>query len=144
MSFDTLLNFERLESKVSLNEQETCVLHNLDLVDSLFDELLAEEFILLIDIYYKDVAFFIGGIQLLLLIVPAQARKHGLVRIAQLVMCCSFPLSGFEPFEGLIVADREYEVLLHNEEDLDHSNSVDQILLQLQPEKTVFLFSPSL
>lgn len=122
---DTLLNLEGLKAEVSLDEQETCVLHNFNLVDSLFNELLAEELVLLIDIDDKDVAFLVGSVQLLLLIVPAQTREYSLVRIGKLVMSCPFSFSCFEPLQSLIVTDRENQVLLHDEKDLDHANPMD-------------------
>ena len=60
--FYTFLDFERLETEVSLNEKEARILNYLDLVDSLLDQLLAEELVLLIDVDDKDVAFLICSV----------------------------------------------------------------------------------
>ena len=109
------LDFERLETEVSLNDKEARILHNLDLVDSLLDQLLAEELVLLVDVDDIDVALLISSIQLLLLVVPAQARENSLVWIVELVMSRSFFfLSCFKPFQGLVIANCENEILLHD------------------------------
>lgn len=68
-----------------------------DFVDPLFDELLVEEFVLLVDVDDEDVAFLIGCVQLLLLVIPAHACEDRLVRIRELVMSFTFALRCLEP-----------------------------------------------
>ena len=144
MCFYPFLDLERLEAKVSLNEKEARIFNYLDLVDSLLDQLLAEELVLLINVDDKDVALFISSVQLLLLVVPAQASENGLVWIAKLVMSRSFSFGCFEPLQGLVVANCENEILLHDKQNLNDADPVDEVLLQLQSEEAVLFFSPSL
>ena len=77
------------------------------------------------------------------MVVPAKAREDGLVGIAELVVRGSLFLCCLEPFQSLIVTDSEDQIFLNYEEHLNHANSMDEILLRMQSEETVFLFSPS-
>ena len=89
-------------------------MYDFNLVDSLLDKLLVEKLIFLVHINDINVTFFIGRIQFLFLIVPAQASENGLVWIAKLVMSRSFSFGCFEPFQGLVVANCENEILLND------------------------------
>ena len=100
-------------------------MHNFNFVDPLFDELLTEKLVFLVDIDDKNVAFLISSVELLLLIIPAQAGEDCLVWVAQLVMSGSFPLCSFEPLQCLVVTDSENQILLHDKEDLNYTNSVN-------------------
>ena len=78
-----------------------------------------------------DPALVICSVELLLLHVPVKASKDGFIRVAQLVLGVTLALRGFRPFQGLVVADCENQVLLHDKKYLDHTNPVDQVLLKL-------------
>ncbi len=115
MSFNTFFDLVRLEAIVSLENEESCLLNDLDLSNSFFDQLLGKEFVLLINIYHINVAFLVGSIQFLLLIVPCEASKDSLVGILKLIMGLFFPFGRFKPFKGLVIADCENQVFLNNE-----------------------------
>ena len=108
MSFNTFLDLVRFKSIVCLNKKVASLLHDFNLSYAFFDQLFWEKFILLVNIDDIDVAFLISCVQLLLLIVPAKARKDGLIWVHQLVMSFFLALSRFEPLKLLVVADSEY------------------------------------
>ena len=60
------------------------------------------------------------------LVVPADTRVEGLVRVGDGVLLLT--LGGFEPFQFLIVPDSENQVLLDHEQDLNYADSVDSLL----------------
>ena len=59
-------------------------------------------------------------------------------------MGLSFALCSFKPLQGLVVADCEDQVLLDNDEDLDDTDPMNEVLLELQAENNVSLLSPIL
>ena len=122
---DTLLDLEGFNSVVSLNDEEASLLNDLNAVDPLICKLLANELVLAVDIYDVDVATLITSVELLILIVPAEARKDHFVWVVQLVVCLTLTLSCLKPFERLIVADREDEVLRVDEQHLNHADPVN-------------------
>ena len=141
---DTLLDLKGFHSIVSLNDEEAGLLNDLNAVDPLVRQLLADEFVLSVDVNDVDVATLIACIELLILVVPAEARENNFVRVVQLVVRLTLTFRCLKPFERLIVADREDEVLRVDKEHLNHANPMNQVLLGLQSEQTVFLLSPSL
>ena len=72
-------------------------MYNLDLVDSLLDELLAKQLVLLVDVDHVDVAFLVSSVKFLLLIVPAEACEDCLIRVVELIVCLTLPLSRLKP-----------------------------------------------
>jgi hypothetical protein len=99
---------------------------DLNPVDFLLAELLGDDLVFMVDVDDIDVAFVICGIELMLLVIPADAGVKGLVWIRDAVLL--FALCCFEPFEVLIVADREDQILLNDEENLNNADSVDFLL----------------
>ena len=79
MRLDTLLDLEGFNSVVSLNDEEASLLNDLNAVDPLIRKLLANELVLAVDIYDVNVAALITCVELLILIVPAKARKDHFV-----------------------------------------------------------------
>ena len=134
MCLDTFLDLVGLHTKIGLDDQEACVLYNLDLVDPLLDQLFAEQLVLLVDVDHIYVPLLICCVKFLLLVVPAEACEDGFVRIVELVMRLTLSLSRLKPLQRLIVTDSEDEVFGDDEEYLDDTDSMDQILLELQAE----------
>ena len=108
---DALFYLKRLDAIVSLDQKEACLLHYLDVVDSLVGQLLADEFVFSVYVNHIDVAALISCIELLVLIVPAKAREYDLVWIVELIVSFAFALRSLKPLECLIVTDREDQVL---------------------------------
>ena len=81
-----VLNLKRFHSIVSLNDEEAGLLNDLNAVDPLVRQLLADEFVLSVDVNDVDVATLIACIELLILVVPAEAREDNFVRVVQLVV----------------------------------------------------------
>lgn len=79
MCLDSFLDFEGPDAKVGLKKQKSGLLHNLDLIDPFFHQLLVEQFVLLVDVDDEDVAFLISGVELLLLVVPAHTCEDCLI-----------------------------------------------------------------
>ena len=84
-------------------------MNNLNAADALSDELLGKHLALLIHVDNMDIAFIVGQVELLLIIVPAHACEHSPVRVDNLtlhiVLSCRF-----EPLQFLVIADGEDEV----------------------------------
>ena len=78
MRLDTLLDLEGFNSVVSLNDEEASLLNDLNAVDPLIRKLLANQLVLTVDIYDVDVATLVTSVELLILIVPAEAREDHL------------------------------------------------------------------
>ena len=132
---DALLDPVRLDAVVGVDEQASPLIEDIGLpfisedlnsVDFLLAELLGDNLVLVVDVDDVDVAFVVCGIQLVLLVVPADAGVKGLVWIGDAVLL--FALCCFEPFEVLIIANREDEVLLNDQENLNDADSVDFLL----------------
>ena len=141
---DSFLYLEGSKAIVSLEDKESGFLDNFNPIDSLVNKLFAEEFVFLIDVDDIDPAFVVCSVQLLLLGVPVKTREDGFVRVAQFVLSVTLALRRFKPFQGLVIADREYQVLLHYEKHLNHTDPVDQVLLELQSKQAIFVLSPGL
>lgn len=97
--------------------------------------MLAEQLVFLVDVDDVDVSFLVGGIQLLFgvwimfLVIPAHACKDALVRVGKFIVGFALSLSSFEPLEFLIVTDCENKILSHDQQYLDNTYPVDQVLL---------------
>ena len=72
-------------------------MYDLNLVDPLLDELLAEQLVLLVDVDNVDVALLICSVELLFLVVPAETCEDGLIRVVELIVCLTLPLSRLKP-----------------------------------------------
>ena len=94
---NTFLYLVGLHAEIGLNDQEACILYDLNLVDPLLDELLAEQLVLLVDVDNVDVALLICSVELLLLVVPTETRKDGLIRVVELIVCLTLSLSRLKP-----------------------------------------------
>ena len=96
-----------------MDQQKAGILHDLNAVNFLIDQLLADQLVFLVNVYDEDVSSLVGsvkfllGVWILLLVVPAHACKDSLVRVGQFIVSFTFPLRGFEPFKFLIVANCE-------------------------------------
>ena len=96
----------------------------------------------MVHIDYVYITLVVRRVQLVLLVVPADACVEGLVRVRDTVLLLS--LRGFEPLESLIVANCEDEILLNNEQYLNYTVGVDVFLRKSQCEFEILNFAPSL
>lgn len=148
MRFDPLLNPKGHNAVVCLHEQElhwTSIVAKrvhlyLNLVNFDVCELLRKDLVLLVDVNDVHVAFLVGSVEFALLVIPTDARVGRLVRICYEILLNSF--SGFKPLQLLIVPDREYEILLDYEENLNYADAMESLLSHLQFEKEVLVFAP--
>jgi len=115
---------------------------DLNPVDLLLAELLGDYLVLMVDVDDVDVALVVCGIKLVLLVIPADTGVKGLVRVGDTVLL--FTLCCFEPFEVLIVADCEDQILLNDEENLNNADSVDFLLDECQLEEALLCLTPRL
>jgi hypothetical protein len=109
--FNTLLDLERVNAVVRVHKKTSfftvkfflplfplfkrVVVKNLNFVDALLANVLRHDLVFLVHVDDVQITFFVGGVQLLLLIVPADAGVYRLVRVLQRNLLGA--LGGLEP-----------------------------------------------
>ena len=76
-------------------------------------------------------------------VIPAHASEYGTIRVFYLTLRLVVT-SGLEPLQLLIVADGEDEAFGGNDQDLNNTVTMDQILLRVQSEHALPAISPIL